>query len=65
MPRDGRNPQTGETLKVTILLPVAGTFGLSANVTDTITIDKKQATEMIKSGHAEQVQSKKFKGKRK
>lgn len=52
-------------MKVKILKPVAGTFGLSANITDIITIDDKSGSEMVKSGHAEEIKNQKSKGKRK
>ena len=64
MPRDGRNPQTGASIKITILKPVAGTFGLSASIGDTITINYKSGTEMIKGGYADEVKRKKFKSKK-
>jgi len=51
-------------MEIKILKPVAGTFGLSANIGDTITIDHKQGTEMIKGGYADEVKSKKFKGRK-
>ena len=45
--------------KIKILKPVAGVYGLSDNIGDIITIDKKSASEMIASGHAEEVKTKK------
>ena len=40
-------------LKIKILKPVAGTFGLSCNVGDQCVIDANQATEMIEKKYAE------------
>ncbi len=39
-------------VKIEILKPVAGTYKLSANVGDTISIEAKQADEMIDNGYA-------------
>lgn len=40
------------TMKIKITGPIAGRFSLSANVGETISIEKKQAEEIISSGLA-------------
>lgn len=54
MPKDGRNPQTGQ-VKVVILKSTAGTYQLSHSPGDKVKLDKKQATELIASGHAKKI----------
>lgn len=48
-----------KTLKVKILLPVAGVYLLSDNVGDVVSYAEPLATEMVESKHAEFVVSKK------
>ena len=43
------------TIKVRILLPVAGKFLLSHNVGDEIEMETKQANELIEAAYAEKV----------
>jgi len=42
-------------MKIKILKPVAGIYKMSANIGDVISVNENQASEMIKSGHAEEV----------
>lgn len=48
-------------IKIKILAPVAGAFGMSANVGDEIEIIESQADEMIDLGYAKKVEFKKAK----
>ncbi len=49
---DAEAAKPKKKVKITILKPVAGTYKLSANVGDTISIESKQADEMIDKGYA-------------
>ena len=42
-----------KTVKIKILNPVAGKYLMSANVGDTISIDKNQAEELVENKDAE------------
>ena len=42
-------------IKVKIVLPVAGKFLLSHNIGDIVSIETKQAQELINSGYAKKV----------
>ena len=42
-----------KTLKIKILIPVAGKFQLSFNVGEIYTVEYKQATELIEAQYAE------------
>ena len=44
-----------KTLKIKMLLPVAGKFLLSFNVGETYTVEYKQAKELIEAQYAEEV----------
>lgn len=39
--------KNSKQIKIKIIGPVAGVFGLSANINDIILIDKKQAAEIV------------------
>ena len=42
-------------IKIEITAPVAGNFGLSHNIADIVTKDKKQAEELVNAGCAKYV----------